>query len=1015
MIKKAIACAIKNQSWLAIEYQNRNQEITNYWIAILDVDFKTESFRVDGFNLSKMNEESSGLIEATISMNRILNATVLRNTHYNQPDILIDKIESHEEITEWLEFDSYSEGILDYIYDCMLHEETPYQTETTLIRKVDQDTFESIGKDGRYPLSLEQISDLVPKIERLSRMDEKNIAEIVTLTMNLLSISTKQGLYVVAYKNLMFNPFEKCLVLSSEIMFNYTFASDKSQNYKHHLKNYLDLDTDEFVDLFVDNPEAAKNMLEPEVLKHHETLDDRPYIMDMVRTYYAHIEKELDQIKLRKKNNDLSTPLIAFFGNMTGSLLSGRTRAVDVVLMNPNINLDQLRVIYNALTKPITYVQGPPGTGKTHTIVSVLISSFFNGDRVLVSSNNNKPINDIYEKITSFKSQDNYDFFLPFIRLGNKEETLKSLNYIKGILPKIRRYQYDDEKLSINAKVSTEQMKEINRLLTSHEERIEVVEQLDALQAMHDNLQHDLRSVALSELIQQKQKELEQLPHIDDLDVKKYVKQVDPRFLSWLFFTSIKYLRRMDEPKNENLLNILMIENDDDAMIREFNLYIKDEKNFENFQRIFPVILTTNQSAYRLGNQTDSFDLVILDEAGQSSIGYSLFPISRAKRLLLVGDQNQLKPVISIAPENNKYLMQKHQISESYNYIDNSILLTMQKVDTVSKFILLRYHYRSHRDIIGFSNQKYYHGQLKLPLEDAFKENALEHIHVDTSRVEKNNEKNTSWLEVDAIVRDIKEKQYSNVGVITPFRNQANLLREALNQAGLTQVDVGTVHTFQGDEKDVIYLSSGITRQTHEKSYDWLRNNQELINVATTRAKNRFILVSDEEQIKRRSKQKNDFNELLQYVTKNGKGIELTPSSSTYFINGANFKNYDTLKEKEFFDTIHHLLTTAEKYTLKSKVRIKSILDGFKNQKTFDYSLKGEFDLVIFKVVGNYLVPMVIIELDGNEHKQDQKVIRRDKIKKEICMNNGVELIRIDNKYSRRYMFIKELLAEILK
>src|SRR5690606_35390961 len=134
----------------------------------------------------------------------------------------------------------------------------------------------------------------------------------------------------------------------------------------------------------------AKELLHSEVIKYKETLDDRPYIFELKRRVITHIEKEFNAIKLAKANNTLTTPLYAFFGNMTKSKLS-KKRSFDVVLIDDRANIDQLRVIYNSLFQPITYVQGPPGTGKTATIINILISAFFNGQKVLVSSNNNKP------------------------------------------------------------------------------------------------------------------------------------------------------------------------------------------------------------------------------------------------------------------------------------------------------------------------------------------------------------------------------------------------------------------------------------------------------------------------------------------------------------------------------------------------------------------------------------------------------------------------------------------------
>lgn len=1013
MVNKALSQGIKSQSWVAIEYLNNNNETTNYWIAIHDIDIKNKKLKVDAFNVTKISPKHNGVIEITINYDNIKSATLLKNTKYNQNELLIPKIESNLEELKWLEFDTFSNEVLDYILECMIHEETPYQRETTLVKGLDQDSFNNLKQNEQIILTHEQIADLIPKIEKLSNNDKKHYYEIVTLALNMLSISTKNGLFVVAYKNLYFDPVRKSLEPSNNINFNYTFKSNEDKLYRHNLRNYLDIDTEYFLELFLKSPEQAKKLLEPEVLKYNESLDDRPYIMDLVTKFNAHIEREFDLIKRRYKYNSLSTPLKAFFGNMTGSFLSGRTRNVDLVVLDNRANIDQLRVIYNALTKPITYVQGPPGTGKTHTIINTLISSFFNEDKVLVSSNNNKPINDIYEKINSIKSHGN-KMYLPFIRLGNKEETIKSLNYIKDNIDIINKYQIKPELLNNHARNSAQEMKQINELISNYETRIELEEELEVLTTMKEKLKLDLRSVVVNEMINKKTKELIQTPVVRDDDVKKHIKKADNKFFQWLFFTGIKHYKKLFEPKNEPLLNIIKAE-DDDEKFTSFTNYIKDDKNFNNLQKIFPIILTTNQSAHRLGLQNELFDLVIIDEAGQSSIGYALFPISRAKRLLLVGDQNQLKPVITMAEENNNILMNKYNINNDYNYLDNSILLTMQKVDTVSKFVLLRYHYRSSPDIINFSNYKYYNEQLIIEtLANNLDKNALELINVNTKQEYTPVEKNTSRLEIDAILQDIKNKQYENVGIITPFRNQANLITKSLDENLKEKVSVGTIHTFQGDEKDVIYFSTGISNKTHSKSFDWVKNNQELINVATTRAKRKFILVTDVDELKIRSSVRNDLFELYNYILARGKPINLTKSNRTYFINGANFKNYDTKKEQEFFESINHLLSTGDKYELRKKVRIASILGKFITNDKFSYALKGEFDLVIFRRVGPHQIPVVAIELDGSEHKIDPKVIKRDQIKEEICKDNNIRLIRIDNKYSRRYLYIKDLLKDIL-
>jgi len=98
---------------------------------------------------------------------------------------------------------------------------------------------------------------------------------------------------------------------------------------------------------------------------------------------------------------------------------------------------------------------------------------------------------------------------------------------------------------------------------------------------------------------------------------------------------------------------------------------------------------------------------------------------------------------------------------------------------------------------------------------------------------------------------------------------------------------------------------------------------------------------------------------------------------------------------------------------MKEKVRISSILDDFTNPIKHDYGLKAEFDLVIFNKINN--LPILVVELNGREHQLNNKVIHRDKLKNEICKDNNINLIQIENDYSRRYYYIKNLLFEFLK
>ena len=55
-------------------------------------------------------------------------------------------------------------------------------------------------------------------------------------------------------------------------------------------------------------------------------------------------------------------------------------------------------------------------------------------------------------------------------------------------------------------------------------------------------------------------------------------------------------------------------------------------------------------------------------------------------------------------------------------------------------------------------------------------------------------------------------------------------------------------------------------------------------------------------------------------------------------------------------------------------------------------------------------MPVLAIELDGKEHFEDEVVKERDRKKNEICNAQGLQIIRVENSYARRYNHIKEIL-----
>ena len=190
---------------------------------------------------------------------------------------------------------------------------------------------------------------------------------------------------------------------------------------------YTDLNPSDFETIYTNNQSEAIDLLRDN-FKTGELINTRP---ELIVLGYAQIDIAgiYENIHAEYEKGELEVPLKAFFQKL--SLLDRKNRKEPhIVLYDQNINVDQIQTIYNALKFPITYVQGPPGTGKTQTILNIIVNCLTNGKTLLISSNNNVPIDGINEKLYLGKYR-NKEIMLPVLRLGNNERVAKAIQVIK--------------------------------------------------------------------------------------------------------------------------------------------------------------------------------------------------------------------------------------------------------------------------------------------------------------------------------------------------------------------------------------------------------------------------------------------------------------------------------------------------------------------------------------------------------------------------------------------------------
>ena len=721
--------------------------------------------------------------------------------------------------------------------------------------------------------------------------------------------------------------------------------------------------------------------------------------MALSRDFTINLDEEYNAILKMYEDNTVTYPIKAFFGDLTDK--PRRIKNYPLALYNDKVNLDQLLVIHNGLKYPVLYVQGPPGSGKTNTILNTVVTAFFNNKTVLISSYNNHPVDEIYQKLSHLKYKGD-DIPFPIIRLGNSEKLKDAIKQIRLLFKITSSMQVFDS--SLNRKKTYEEHKTEEKLdLSERKEMIKTMLSSSSNLPFLANLQ--------GEQLVNVNNTLKEIGEITDDDIKPLISHDRLELFKFLNFTSAKFIKRLSEPKYKELTDIIFTKDLNEA-VRQLNQYLSNDENFQKFLKIFPVVATTNISAHRLGEPKQYFDMVIMDEASQCNTAVALVPIIRGEQLLLVGDPQQLKPVILLDERNNLILKKRYNITDEYDYRNKSVYQTFLSADAVSDEVLLSYHYRCHPKIIGFNNKKYYNNKLNIRSSDNEK-HPLEFIECHSKDTTL---KNTSESEAKEIVHYVKTHPDKTIAVITPFVNQRNEIQEELNQSGITNVDCGTVHAFQGDEKQEIIFSLALTDKTHEKTYSWLKNNKELINVATSRAKERLVIIGDMEQLNRLHHlgDDDDLFELCNYVSSNGITTitERAPESRALGI-----KPYSTETETAFLETLNHainaMMITKTKYVVKKEVPISQVFNS--SNKVNDLFYTGRFDYIVYERDGKEWLPIFAIELDGNEHTTDLRVIERDKKKQQICDEHNFQLIRVPNNYARRYNYAKEILSSFFE
>jgi AAA domain/REase_MTES_1575 len=253
---------------------------------------------------------------------------------------------------------------------------------------------------------------------------------------------------------------------------------------------------------------------------------------------------------------------------------------------------------------------------------------------------------------------------------------------------------------------------------------------------------------------------------------------------------------------------------------------------------------------------------VIIDEASQCDVASALPLLFRARRAIVSGDPKQLRHLSFLREDRQAALASQHGLTASqrsqWNYRTHSLLDVVNgALPSQDDVTLLDEHYRSLPQIIEFSNRHFYGDNLRVMTRrpDTIGLRSVELRRVNGKRRKEGynvDEAEAIVAEINKIARaearkDVRAK--STIGVLSPFRDQVNYLSRTLVARLKSRVlqdhdlIVGTAHTFQGDERDIMLLSFCADPTSHRSSLAFV-NQENLFNVAITRARRRQVILT---------------------------------------------------------------------------------------------------------------------------------------------------------------------------
>ncbi|MFK4135304.1 AAA domain-containing protein [Pseudomonas luteola] len=731
-----------------------------------------------------------------------------------------------------------------------------------------------------------------------------------------------------------------------------------------------------------------------------------------------------------------------------------RTLTLGQGLIYPfGLNKSQLAAVEQAFLAQVSVIEGPPGTGKTQTILNILANILLRGQTVAVLSNNNAAVENVYEKlekcglghlIAKLGNQENRkDFFADLPPWPSSEpEPAPTLDEIQTLLARVKQHLHDHNR-------AAQLQVEIDEL-TIERRYLQQWQADSGIQAANSRVRYGLSPRKTTDL-------MAYLTHLGEQRIRlkdriellfnfrifrtKPFAQGDARLSLFHALQMHYYDKALQDTEAElQMCRESLARGNFTALLDELKTasmrHLKQQlqrqmppsdsfdaktyrQQFDAFVKRFPILGSGTHSIVNSIAPGAILDYVIIDEASQQDIVPGILALGCAKNLIVVGDSRQLAHIpvaLGLQAPAEAY------DCERYSLLDSCINVFKDALPRT----LLKEHYRCHPRIIQFCNQQFYDNALVPMTEDK----GEEPLRLVVTAKGNHTRQNTNMRELDSLLKLLDDEVEPVVldgdgrGFIAPFRAQVNLSGIHLPADFVKD----TVHKFQGRECDEIAFSTVLDKKRYNqegKRLDFV-DDPRMINVAVSRAKHRFTLVTGDEVF---TSNNGHIAALMRYVTyyAHDEQIIRAPVISAFDLLyrefdlslarlDARLRREDSRYKSEQIvaQLLREALSAPATQSLMFHAQIKldqiaSPSNPVWTDRERAFMTRASCDFVIYFKVGK--IPVGVIEVDGSSHERPDQAAR-DVLKNGILTKSGIPILRLRTVESRIEERIGDFIAQ---